>query len=873
MALKTLLHSFIFSLESGNPVTSVAIQQLSPIRARLDQEGDDLQGWLECGGIDLALDQDAMFRIPWELYTRILDLIVARRDPDWLCECGAESVYDPLAADFRRGLLLGFSSPRAALPWLCAPYGPFNTVAPFIQTTLSDEGRVPVRIVARMTSGLTPHPSHHQITRGVLMEFPRVLCEGRAHVDVEPRDDGADYLVRFARRRLLAGLRRRWLRSRPQPDYLQSVGNVYAGMIERQISLQQEQDASRETEDTLRDIVAASGDGVFRWDLRSGDINLSDRMADILQLNGEGRNVPHREVLDRVHPDDRNEAWKQVNTAIESQQALVMNCRLIGRAGDQRHVTVRLRTQSGPDGKPNCVLGTVSDVTALEQMRQDLLTAERVGRIGHFRVRFHRAGEELAVDTVSWSPEAFRLAQVEPDQLDSFRERLGQFLPEEDYVAVRKLVRLVLRDREPQDLEIRVQRMDGEQRRVHLHLVPDHGDAIFGTVQDVTEQRQQLEQLWHSQNLEMVGKIAGGVAHDFNNLLGIIRGNLELLQGSELNAQQRKSLAQGLEAADKASALTHRLVSYARKQVQQTTVVTVGDLLATVGSLMARVLPAFIKFSTHDATHNQSIRIDAQLLESCLINLIVNAQDALEASRSDDAFIRLTAEFGDGPQSVVFAVEDNGPGIAADILDRVCEPFFSTKSADQGSGMGLAMVQGFAEQNQGSLRLVSEPGRLTCVAVTLPCAVSEAPRVLVEWDDVEPSDDGACATTVLLVDDQKPLRDVAARLLVRLGYDVVTAADADAALKMVEAAPDAHTVLLTDMIMPGNLSGLDLVAQAREINPNLACVLMTGYTDGPYEMDAGRLGLRILHKPFSSADLERALTLSLREERTAALGL
>ena len=225
----------------------IALQQLKGIRSRVQLEGQSLDEWFQETGMPTLDWTDTEQRLDWPHYSEILDLVAGRRDPQWMTARGAESIDDDEAVLFRSGVLLGFDRCEDALRWMCGPMGPFAAVTPFITNQIDSAahgGGLLVR--SRMTGGLAPSRTHHRFAQGVLQAFPVLLHERPAAVEIQPTPDGADYSIRFARQSPTGWLRRRWRRSHAQPDYLDNVGATYQALIERQISLQEEQERVRE---------------------------------------------------------------------------------------------------------------------------------------------------------------------------------------------------------------------------------------------------------------------------------------------------------------------------------------------------------------------------------------------------------------------------------------------------------------------------------------------------------------------------------------------------------------------------------------------------------------------------------------------------
>jgi two-component system cell cycle sensor histidine kinase/response regulator CckA len=384
--------------------------------------------------------------------------------------------------------------------------------------------------------------------------------------------------------------------------------------------------------------------------------------------------------------------------------------------------------------------------------------------------------------------------------------------------------------------------------------------AVCSIATDITErqrsaeERAQLEaRLAQAQRLESVGQLAGGVAHDFNNLLSVI---LTCVGFAQRELPQDHPVREDVEeigrAADRAAALTRQLLMFSRREVVRPQVVDPGALARDLERLLDRTLSERIALRISIGPDVAPVLIDPAQLEQVLVNLAVNARDAMPDGGT------LSIAVGGAPGGVRITVADDGVGMGADVRDRAFEPFFTTKAAGEGTGLGLATVHGVIVDAEGSVEIESEPGRGTTVTIFLP-ETTEAPTVL-----EEPATTGAPAAngaSVLVVEDQDPVRRQACRILEAHGYSVREAASADEAL----AAWEPIDVLVTDVVMPG-MSGQQLAEQARARIPGLRVVFMSGHTDDVLVRDGARHGdIAFVQKPFTRESLLLAVEQALAE--------
>ena len=428
---------------------------------------------------------------------------------------------------------------------------------------------------------------------------------------------------------------------------------------------------------------------------------------------------------------------------------------------------------------------------------------------------------------------------------------------------------------EAQRFEWRCKARDGRlfwaEVTIRYALIGGQG-VLVSTVRDVTERRALDAQLRQAQKMEAIGQLTGGIAHDFNNLLAVINGNLELISEGTAGASDLKEMAgDALRAAGRGADLTYQLLAYSRRQPLEPKVVKLPGLVDDTAKLLFRTLGETIEIHKDMPPDLWSTRIDPNQLQNAIVNLAVNARDAMpnggkltiEAHNVvlDEEFARQNVEVVPGPY-VRLAVSDNGTGIPREVMDRVLEPFFTTKPVGKGSGLGLSMVFGFVKQSGGHLKIYSEPGQGTTVSLYLPKA-----QELGVAPDREDATGAAAAgdETILVVEDDPMVRKLTVRILTALGYRALEAEDGPAALQWLNAA-DAIDLLLTDVVLPKGMSGPDLVRIALQRRPALKYLFMSGYArDAAIHNDLVGSGVRLLNKPFPKAELALKVREALDE--------
>jgi len=398
----------------------------------------------------------------------------------------------------------------------------------------------------------------------------------------------------------------------------------------------------------------------------------------------------------------------------------------------------------------------------------------------------------------------------------------------------------------------------------------DH--AFVGVVRDTTE-RHDLEKarelLRQTQKMDALGQLTAGIAHDFNNLLGIIVANLDLLRDDIPSAASTKLADEILDAALRGAELTQRLLAFGRKQALQPSVVSMNDLLEAFVALANRVLGERIKIVVRPAADLWPARVDKSQFEDMLLNLTLNARDAMPAGGKliyetanvtlDEAYAEANAEVMPGGY-VMVAVTDTGTGMPPEVVERAFEPFFTTKGQGKGNGLGLSMAYGFVKQSQGHIKIYSENGSGTSIKVYLPRSHTEATAERIANDVIPFKPALLTSQFVLVVEDNPSALKATAAMLVSLGYQVLTAADADEALAALKAESNIG-LLMSDVMLPGKLNGPDLAVKAAEIHPHIKILFNSGYAEQSI-VERGLLqkGAQLISKPFRRQQLAEKLS-------------
>ena len=531
------------------------------------------------------------------------------------------------------------------------------------------------------------------------------------------------------------------------------------------------------------------------------------------------------------------------------------------------------------------VLGTSSvgrDITEQKRSQQAVRLSEERFRLLAEATRDIIYDYDVALGHVLWSDNV-RLVMDHTGSFGNSGWWRRHLHPDDVERVLAQLHDSLAGDAEMCSMEYRLRRRDGGYAHIaeRGRIIRDRQGAavrVIGALQDITERRQAEERLLESraqlaqaQKIDALGRLSGGMAHDFNNLLTVIRGSAEFLSADLEQAELAPDVQAIRDAADRAAELTKQLLAFSRSQVVRPEVLDVNAAVRGLDRMLSRLISENIGRQMVLAPDAGRIRVDPTQFEQVLVNLAVNARDAM--STGGTLLIRTwrrEVAAGDPHGAVAggyvgISVTDTGVGMEAETRERLFEPFFTTKPVGQGTGLGLATVYGIVTQAGGFVTVESEPGSGTCMTVFLPEAHGDA-AVLPPKPAPEPSP-AEGAERVLVVEDDPVVLGVVRRMLTRAGYAVTTASTAEEALACLAGEDDGVEVVLTDVVMPGSGGGALVRYLARE-RPEVPVVCMSGYTDEVIALQDGMdAGVRLVRKPFSEHDLVRELSQALHEAR------
>lgn len=625
----------------------------------------------------------------------------------------------------------------------------------------------------------------------------------------------------------------------------------------------------------LRSLVDNSKDMLFRMSLPDGEYEyVSAASYEIFGYSPEEFYRRPLLIMEIIHPDWRTYFKEQWDRLISSDMAPSYEYQIIHKSGDIKWVHQKNVLIHEESGNPVAIEGIVSDITERRKMEEalrlseaNLMEAQQMAHLGYWYW-------DVNTGNVEWSREVYNIFRLDPDQFTPKIDSILSLSPwPEDHKRDEELIQKAIKSREQGSYEQRFLLPDGGIGHYlsTFQGIYDENDelvAIRGTVQDITERKRAeeekarlKEQYRQAQKVESIGRLAGGVAHDLNNLLTPILGYSEMLMIYLSSDDKRAELVKEiLSAGLRARDLVGQLLAFGRKQTLEYRTLDMKDVIKGFEKLLRRTIREDIQIRIVPSNNAHTIRADIGQIEQVILNLAVNAQDAmpeggtltietenvkLDNSYAEDHF---GIEAGD---YVMLTISDTGCGMDEETQRHIFEPFFSTKG-NLGTGLGLATVYGIVKQHGGSIFVYSESDKGTTIKIYMPFFEGEH----VSKDAKEKSTgDLRGSETILLVEDNEHVRRLSRIILQHHGYTVLEAENGRQALTVLDSHEYPVQMLLTDVIMPG-MNGRELFAEAMKRRPGLKVLYMSGYTDNVIAHH-GILneGIQFIQKPFSSETL------------------
>jgi two-component system cell cycle sensor histidine kinase/response regulator CckA len=604
-------------------------------------------------------------------------------------------------------------------------------------------------------------------------------------------------------------------------------------------------------------------DGVYITDLAGEIVDWNPAAEEIFGYKREEVLGKHIRLLDV--PEESEDLTNAILAGLAKEGRWKGECHFVrkdGAVGVRDTVIVVLRSATG---EPLGALTANRDITERHRTARSLKEAHELLRTItdavplalwmlnlEGRVRFWNPA---AADLFGWSEAEVTgkpLPIIPPDQQRDFTSLLERYRAGE---AVH-------------DLERIRQRKDGSSLPIRLWAAPlrDAQDSVYGVVEVGADMRERIAleaQLRHAQKMEAVGQLAGGIAHDFNNILTVISGHTKMmLAGLDPSDRTRENATEILHAADKAAALTSQILAFSRRQVLQPQVVNLNTIVVSMEKLIRRLIGDHIELVTKMSPALPLLRADPSQLEQVLLNLVVNARDAMSAGGK----LTIATGIEAGGTAVALTVADTGCGMDAATAARIFEPFFTTKEQGKGTGLGLATVYGIVTQSGGRVMVETAPNAGATFHILLPADAAERPIAPPpKWIEESPG-----AGTILVVEDETAVRRMVCEMVRRMGYNVLEASGPDPARTVCSNYPDAIDLLLTDVVMP-KMNGYQLAEELSRVRPDMRRLFMSGYAhDALTEAGTVQPSASFLQKPFTTEALEKKIRELLTSQRRSA---
>ena len=606
-----------------------------------------------------------------------------------------------------------------------------------------------------------------------------------------------------------------------------------------------------ELEKRLQLTYDAVKEGIWDWDLRSDALEWSDRSLALMGINKSDFTHQVNFFFERLHPDDRTTVEEALKDHLENNACYDINCRIRHEAGHYILVRALGQTVRNADGKPLRMVGSLEDIS--EQVATKVALDESETRFKQlaenipgaiFRYLIHPDGSD---EVEYMSPGCLDIWEVDAAAIQGDPTLLWEAVLEEDFPAMRESVMHSAQTLTPWSHKWRIATKTGTQKWLHGRGQPsklDDGSILWNSlILDISDQVQTEQALaesreivFRAQKTESLGQLTGGMAHDFNNILGIILGNIELLNDLAPLGEYQSYVQDALKAVQRGSELTRSLLAFARRATLEPAPVQAEGVVKDLQQMLRHTLPEYIEFTTRIEPGLPEVLLDRGAFESALLNLVINSRDAISNSGRISVSFSSCAmvennKLGLKPGNYVQVdVEDNGSGMDASVLQRITEPFFTTKEVHKGTGLGLSIVDGFVKQSGGSMQIQSQSGQGTLITLLFPEASGDSATYSTNSEYVSEAT-YIQQGTILVVEDEEALRKILCNRLTAEGYTVLGAANGDEALIRYEEFAGPLDLLLTDFILPGQLQGPEIAIALKQRQPELSVVFLSGYVD------------------------------------------
>ena len=607
--------------------------------------------------------------------------------------------------------------------------------------------------------------------------------------------------------------------------------------------------------------------GSWKRDLKTKKGQWSDEMFKLFGLQSQLNPPLFSETIKLIHPDDQIEFQNLYNTAISNGRDYSVDVRL--PQPDGTNIWIEARSETVYDESGNLVLlrGTAQDITVRKQAERKLLTSnhlldesQKLAKVGGWELN-------LATGKLFWTAETYNIHDTSPQEFNPTVDAGVEYFLPESRETITQAIDAAINECKDYDLELETYTTKGRKIDVHTtcSVIKEHGKAVKlrGIFQDITQQKKDEKALRHSSKMDAVGQMAGGIAHDFNNLLSIIMGNLNFLErDTKGNEKATRRIEQIDKATHRAATLTKQLLRFSHKLPFKSVIAEVNEILVSMDSLICRSITPEVMVNLQLSEFELFTKVDIGDLEGAILNLIINARDAMPGGgelyiKTDKctlspAYCEKHSDIVPG-EYILIEVQDNGKGMTSSEQELIFEPFYTTKLLGKGTGLGLSMVYSFVNRSKGHITVSSTVDVGTSFKVFLPQSEKNVSDV-VEVTKIDLQIEGK--GTILVVEDEDGLLELAEEFLKYLGYKVITANNGNDALMVLKQNSNID-ILFSDILMPGGINGYELAKYATEMLPNLKVILTSGYNDENSVLEGMDFSGKVLKKPYTQSDLSQ----------------
>ena len=661
-------------------------------------------------------------------------------------------------------------------------------------------------------------------------------------------------------------------------DWPDEAGDMFRAFNQLQEKILLAKKQLQEHKQSLQHALSIANDGVWEYSPKTGEVHYSARYYTMAGYQPDEFDHTYDEFKKRVHPDDFIQVEQSLQSYIAGESE-THDVEFRYRHKDGGYMWIRGRgkiIERDVNGEPLRLMGTHTDITQQKTAERALYESEQLYRSLIETTSAIAWQYDVEQDRFTYiSPQIEKLTGFAPAEWIDMAFWVERIHPDDRDYAV-KYYEAQSQKEDQYSFDYRCLTSDGSvvwiRNAVSVIRAQGEPAILRGFFLDITEAKQNEAALQRTQKLEAVGQLTGGIAHDFNNILGIILGNISLLERkAELDDAVLKHVYAVERAARRAVELTRKMLDFSREDAGSIETVNINTLVQDIHNLLAQSVTPGISIDYHFYPNLWNTDIDPGDFENALVNLVINARDALDGQGGISIETRNTVidveschNIPDATpgQYVELAVSDNGCGISAEVQSKMFDPFFTTKEQGKGTGLGLAMVYGFVKRSGGFIKVYSELGIGTTIKLYLPCSIHENQSAMSETLSSEiPGGD----ESLLVVDDESDLCEMVSEFLSDHGYTVHIANNGAQALTMLQQHPEIQ-LLFTDVVMP-EMNGYELAEKAVAVSPRLKVLLTSGYTDMAVAHNGqARFNANLLNKPYNLAELSRRIRQTLDDD-------